>query len=94
MAKAKIRLDRGGMKAMLSSGQVAKVVHSAARSVADNYDRELSSGELMDVRVEDGKTDRARSVVVVAHPAALRDQAKYGSLTKAASAAGLEVNAR
>ena len=37
-------------------------------------------------------TDRARAVVALKHPAGMAVQAKYGTLTRAAAAAGLEVN--
>lgn len=36
-------------------------------------------------------TDRAASVVVLASPAGVAEQAKHGTLTRAAAAAGLEV---
>lgn len=94
MARPKIRLDSPGIAAMLRSREVASAVHAQAEAVAAHVDPQLSSGEHMDVQVNDHTTDRAVSYVVLAHPAGLRDQAKHGTLTKAASAAGLEVKAR
>jgi hypothetical protein len=43
------------------------------------------------VRVTTDTTDRAVAFVTLAHPAGVAAQAKYGALTRAASAAGVSV---
>lgn len=94
MPKVQLKLDRPGVRAVLLSPEVARAVNGRAQAVASNVHRRLSSGEVMDVHVNDHRSDRARSVVILAHPAALRSQAKHGTLTRAAAAAGLEVRAK
>lgn len=91
---AKIKLDKAGMTAILKSGEVAAEVRSAASAVAGNID-ETASGEPIEVLTDgDMHTDRAAAHVTLAHPAALRVEAKRGTLVRAAAAAGLEVTAQ
>lgn len=83
----KITLDHDGVGQVLRSGEVRAAVSALARTVAGNvvsHDRP--------VEVYDHVTDRAHSNVVIAHPAGMAMQAKYGTLTRAAAAAGLEVH--
>jgi hypothetical protein len=56
----------------------------------------VETGSVTEARVivDDYTTDRAASAVTIAPPAGLPLQAKYGSLTKAAGSAGLEVTER
>lgn len=77
----KFTLDRKGGSEVLKS-LVADEIHAFGAQV------EASAGE--GAYVNNYTTDRAVSAVSV--PAAL--QAKHGNLTKAASAAGLEVKAK
>lgn len=93
MAFANIKLDSGGMRAMLSSGPVAAAINSLAQSVASSIDVEAHDGPVP-VRVGQYTTDRAAASVSLAHPAGLPLEAKYGVLAKAAGAAGLEVRSR
>lgn len=91
-----------GFAEVLRSPEMAAVVHAAAERVAAHITAQGitahsgagSTGAQLVGIVEDEVTDRARSVVKVEHPAALAMQAKLGMVTKAASAAGLEVRAK
>jgi hypothetical protein len=95
MARMKTKLDRGGMAAMLKSGEVAEAVQGLALDVADNADGfETSKGEPVPVTTSFYTTDRAAAAVTLAHPAGMPLQAKYGVLTSAAAEAGLEVRSR
>ena len=80
----KIRIDSKGMRELLLS--LRAEVRAAADAVASNVD---ARGKPVEVRAY--TTDRAAASVSIAHPAGLAIQAKYGALTKAAAAAGLEV---
>lgn len=91
----KIKLDRAGILEVLKSAEVASAVEDAAGAIEAHVDTTLSSGEEMDVVSELATpSDRARAVVVLKHPAAQRAEAKHGTLTKAAAAAGFEVKGR
>lgn len=80
-------------------GQILKVtcaapINQIATQVAANA---AGDGNLPDnarVTVKQFTTDRAIAVVRLNHPAALALQAKYGVLTRAAAAEGLEVRAK
>jgi hypothetical protein len=90
----KIRLDRGGMAAMLKSAGVASAVEAAAESTFSNVGAvEAHDGQVVPVEVTTGTTDRAIARVTLLHAAGLGLQAKHGTLTKAAQAAGLQVRA-
>ena len=69
--------------------QIARNVRSLGIKVGDHDGgpREYD----LPVKVKHSVTDRAKSTVVLAHPAGLAVQAKHGALTKAAAQAGLEV---
>ena len=86
--------DRAGLKALLKSGEMAALVDPKARQIAANVDNQLSRGEEVPVVVDEYTTDRRAASVTLAHAAGLAMQAKYGTLTRAASAAGLEVKSR
>lgn len=93
MANPRIRVHYPGVGEMLKSAPVADAVTALARQVAGTIQAEghvMSDGPLP-VEVSAYTTDRAAAAVVVPHPAALGLQAKYGLLTRAAAAAGLEV---
>lgn len=97
---AKVRLDHAGIGAILKSASVASSISALAESVASNAreqgimvgDRPGGLSEIdLPVDVETYTTDRAAASVALAHPAGLAVQAKHGTLTSAAAAAGLEV---
>lgn len=94
-----VKLDHGGLAALMKSGEMQSLVSSAAEKVAAAVrDQGISvggftgSGEIaLPVSVSTMTTDRAHASVTLAHPAGIAVQAKHGALTRAASAAGLEV---
>lgn len=67
-------------------------VSAAARQIAANVD--VGSVTDAEVTVREYTTDRAACAVSIAHPAGAAIEAKHGSLTKAASAAGFTVNSK
>lgn len=80
-------------------GQILKVtcapaINTMALEVAANAAADANLPDNATVTVAQFTTDRAIAVVRVNHPAGLALQAKYGILTKAAAAAGLEVTAK
>lgn len=91
----KIRLDSKGIGAMLKSAPVASAVEAAAEAVFSNIGAVTArDGQVVPVEVTTGTTDRAVARVTLMHAAGVGLQAKHGTLTKAASAAGLEVRGR
>lgn len=92
-----VRPNRKGLTAALRTREARKAVDELAEKVADHArdivpDVEGIPGDIpQPVKVQSYDTDRARATVWLAHPAGLAVQAKHGTLTKAASAAGLEV---
>jgi hypothetical protein len=102
MAGFDVKLNHSGVSAILKSSEVAAMVTAAAEEIADNVRAQgivvgaFSGGDgdiELPVEVTPHTTDRARASVTLAHPAGIAVQAKHGALTKAASAAGVEVNA-
>lgn len=88
------RLDHVGIGAILRSGEMAAVVNKAARDVvssAEGQGRMTHDGPLP-IDLQEYTTDRAAALVALAHPSGMAMEAKYGVLTKAAAAAGLEVS--
>lgn len=84
----KIRLDHDGIAEVLKSAEVAEAVHEIAEQRAANvrsHPKVVEHGVADSVKVEDYVTDRAASAVVIAHPAGLPLQAKYGVLTRSGS---------
>lgn len=76
------RLNRGGVREILRSPEMAAVMNDAARQVADKIGDEAEISEYT--------TDRqAASVSVPAHL-----QATDGALTRAAASVGLEVKVK
>lgn len=95
-----ITLDPAGIKAILRSAAIKEMVLEAAEKIAHGVEEQgIQVGAFrggqgripLPVEVRDETTDRATAAVVLAHPAGIAAQAKYGALTRAASAAGLEV---
>lgn len=75
------------------------MVDGAADKVAANVSAEAHDGPVsVDVgsyrASVGGRAPRAAAYVTVTHPAAIALEAKYGTLVRAASAAGLPVKAR
>lgn len=95
MTRSDIRLDHAGIAAVLKSSGMAALVASAAEGVASSARQapELARHEAR-VEVSTGTTDRAAASVTIAHPGGLGMQAKHGTLTRAAGAAGLDVTER
>lgn len=89
----KLELDHDGIAELLKSGAIREMVDGATQSVAANVGTVSVAGGREDapVVVDSYTTDRAAGSVTIAHPAGLAVQAKYGTLTRAAAAAGLEV---
>jgi hypothetical protein len=89
-----VKVDHGGFAELLKSAEMQQVVRETADAVADNVRGQgltVSGGGPLPVDVDTYTTDRAAAAVTITHPAGLGMQAKYGALTKAAAAAGLEV---
>lgn len=92
---AEFRRDSSGLAGILKSSDVAGAVHRQAEQVAAQaraQGRSVASGAALPVTVDDYTTDRAASAVTITHPAGTAMQAKYGVLTRAAAALGLEVS--
>lgn len=95
----KLRLDRAGIAAVLRSAPVESAVSDLAEGVASRIHETAHDGPVpveTRSRVASGGRISARPAVdvILAHPGGLAIEAKYGALTKAASAAGLEVRGR
>lgn len=100
MARGSVKLNRAGVQAMLKSTGMHRVIQAKTEEIAQKVrDQNITVGDKdggrhetdLPVKVEVGTSDRARGVVLLAHPAGLAVQAKHGALTKAASASGLQV---
>lgn len=96
-----VKLDHGGIGAMLRSTEMHRLIQDVTEQIAENVrdqgikvgDRDGGSREYdLPVKSDVITTDRAHGSVTLAHPAGIAVQAKRGSLTKAASQAGLKVN--
>jgi hypothetical protein len=89
MAKPKVKLDHAGIAAILKSAPVAQLVNSAAASIAAATDARGRA-----VTVETYVSDRAAASVAIEAADGMGVQAKYGSLTRAATSTGLEVRSK
>lgn len=81
----------------LDSAAFDEILNARMRGPIDKLGAQIAAK--VDVGSVDAKvtataytTDRAISVVAIAHPAGVAIQAKHGALTKAAAACGFEVN--
>lgn len=90
-----VKLHSPGMREMLQSEPVASALASLAQSVAENA-RASGPYQRHEVPVEVGSytSDRAVATVSAKHAGALPIEAKHGTLTQAAKAAGLDVKER
>lgn len=91
MASIDFRPDRGGLRELLKSSGLSAEVNKLAQQVARNAAHTTSQGVELPIVVDEYTTDRGAASVTIAHPAGLPTQVKYGTLTRAAAAAGLEV---
>jgi hypothetical protein len=92
MARVKVTLDHAGIAEVLKSGEVHAVISAAAGLVAARVQTAATvQRHGAPVWVLDTTTDRAKSLVTIAHAGGLGMQARYGVLTQAAGDAGLEV---
>lgn len=90
-----VRLDRMGMSAMLKSTPVRLAISELASTVeASVRQDEPIVRHAAEVVTEHYTTDRAASAVIIKHAIGQGIQAKYGTLTKAAAAAGLPVRSK
>jgi len=96
----RVRLNPAGIREFARGEKLKAEIHRKAEEIAANVrDQGIQVGGFkghpgemdLPVDVRDKVTDRAHSVVTIKHPAGLAVQAKHGALTKAASAAGLQV---
>ncbi len=95
-----IHFNPAAFRAILKSSEVRAMVKEKADEIAAHIDQQGilvgafkgGVGEIpLPVEVRTNTTDRATASVVLAHPAGIAVQAKYGALTRAASAEGLSV---
>ncbi|MFG3715801.1 hypothetical protein [Micromonospora sp. NPDC047730] len=92
MAGVDIRLDHKGIAELLKSAEFAEAMAEKAGEVAATVKAHQSiRRHKMPVTTGAFETDRATHSVTIADPGGLPVQAKYGVLTQAATAAGLEV---
>jgi hypothetical protein len=101
---ARIRISPAGLRAALNGAQVRKAVHDAAEAMADHIraegirvgDRDGGPYEIpLPVVVRDSTVDGLPvSTVVLDHPAGQAVQMKHGSLTIAATSAGLKLRSK
>jgi len=90
-----VRLNKLGMRQMLTSGEVAQTISEIAEAVgnAARSNPGVAKHEA-EIKVETYTTDRAAAAVLIKHPIGMGIQAKYGALTQAAAARGLQVRSR
>lgn len=82
--------DSAGIEEILKSDGMRRALHSLAEPAARN----AQSSTDLPVTVTDYTTDRAVVSVAIAHPGGMAEQAKHGTLTRAAASVGLEVTER
>lgn len=95
MARIDFTPDRRGLEDLLKH-ELAGEIHKLAEQVAENVKAQglTVNGDELPLVVDKYTTDRAAASITIKHPAGLPMEAKYGVLTKAAAAAGLEVKAK
>jgi hypothetical protein len=92
MARSKITLDHSGMRELLRSSGVQRVVEQRADAVADAASAapEVRRNGMTVIRSKaSAGRNRARAIVTIAHPGGLAVQAKHGTLSRAVTAAGM-----
>ncbi|WP_229398179.1 hypothetical protein [Micromonospora okii] len=92
MARVSIRLDHKGIAELLKSPEFAAVMTTKSAEVAAVVGAHQSIvRHEMPVTAEPYQTDRAAAEVTIEHAGGIGVEAKYGALTRAATATGLEV---
>lgn len=95
-------IDNRAIGRLLKSAEVAIAVHELAEAVAENARSQgqmvgdfQGGGEIaLPVTLKSFTTDRAVTVVALAHPAGIAVELKHGTLRKAAASQGLEIKAK
>lgn len=87
----KVELDHKGIAEVLKSEGARAAVHGLAEKIADEV---RAADDSLDVVVDDYTTDRAAASVTIRDQRGRLLQVRDGILTRAASAAGLEVRER
>lgn len=98
MAGAEVHIDEAAIRRLSKRGDVKAATRKLARQIADNVEgQHIQVGDLQADGVENITdipvivSDTEEVQVILAHPAGVAVQAKYGALTKAASSAGVHV---
>ncbi len=89
----RFKRDSKGLAEILKSAEVADAVHDKAEQVAGLVSASFGPAR-NGIVVDDYETDRAASSVTIRDVRALPSQAKHGTLTRAATAVGLEIGTR
>lgn len=92
--RVKFKLDRAGVAEILKSNEARALCREAAEKIAEDARSGLRPDIADTVAVSEYTSDRAGCSVTICHPSGLGMQAKYGTLTRAAAAVGLEVRSR
>lgn len=87
-----LRLDSGGIGALLKSGPFQAAVHAVAEGIAADVRASVEEG--VEVVVDDYTTDRAASSVTIKDARGMLWQARDGVLTRGAAGGGVEVTER
>lgn len=82
-------LDRAGVGRFLRSADMT----AATKRIAERAASEARAMTDMPVEVTTSTTDRAAATVAITHAGGAAEQAKRGTLTRAASAVGLTIRA-
>lgn len=87
-----VKIRRAGVVEVLKSAPIRKEISGLAEGIGNavRADEPILRHQA-DIKVENYTTDRAASAVLIMHPVGMGIQAKYGTLTRAASSAGLQV---
>jgi hypothetical protein len=92
---AEVRLNRKGIREVLTSEPVRALLHAKAEEVAATVRAQghiTSDGTPLPVEVvAERDTDRAAVSVAILHPSGIGMEARHGLLRRAAEAAGLDV---
>ncbi len=94
MDRAKVVLDRRELAGLLQDEpEIVSLVREVANEVAANVRASLRDPFAGTVEVDEYTTDRSAASVTIVHPAGEALEAKYGTLAKAALAAGVDFRA-
>lgn len=91
MSSVEFRLDRRGVREVLRSPEMRRMVDTAAGQIADHVRANLP--EQVEVDVTHYTTDRAAASVTILDGRSMAWQANDGILTRAAGSLGVEVRA-